>query len=81
MYVNKCMYICVSLTAEQFTTMKAQINKVNEGAILVSLFNEKRIVSQKWFTTKLKAVNFCKKYNYEVGEMPLHIDEGMKYEN
>ena len=27
--------------------MKAQINKVNEGAVLVSLYNETRIVSQK----------------------------------
>ena len=32
--------------------MKAQINKVNEGAVKVSLFNEKRIVNQKWFDTE-----------------------------
>ena len=54
--------------------MKAQINKVNEGAVKVSLFNEKRIVNQKWFDTERKALNFCKKYNYEVCQMNEDID-------
>ena len=59
--------------------MKAQINKVNEGAILVVLFNNERIVNQKWFNTERKANNFCAKYKYEVCEMPENIDYAEKY--
>ena len=54
--------------------MKAQINKVNENAIMVSLFNEIRVVSQKWFDTEKKANNYCKKYNYEICIMPENVD-------
>ena len=54
--------------------MKAQINKVNEGAVLVSFYNETRIVSQKWFDTERKAINYCTKYKYEICQMSENID-------
>ena len=59
--------------------MKAQVNKVNEGAVVVSLYNEKRVVSQKWFDSERKANNFVKKYNYEVCNMPETIDCSEKF--
>ena len=59
--------------------MKTQINKVNEGAVMVSLYNEKRIVSQKWFDTERKANNFCKKYKYEVCNMTENVDYAEMY--
>jgi len=54
--------------------MKAQVNKINKGAIMVSLYNEVRIISQKWFDTEKKANNYCKKYNYKICIMPDDID-------
>lgn len=60
--------------------MKAQINKLNESAIVVSLFNDKRVVNQKWFDTLKKAENFCKKYNYEICNMSKTINNSMQYE-
>ena len=61
--------------------MKAQINKVNENAILVSLFNDKRIVEQKWFDTIRKANNYCLKYKYEVCKMNDNVDYSEIYNN
>ena len=54
--------------------MKAQINKVNEGTVLVSLFNNERVVNQKWFDTERKANNFCAKYKYEICQMSKNVD-------
>jgi hypothetical protein len=60
--------------------MKAQINKVNEGAVLVSLYNDERVVNQKWFDTERKANNFCIKYNYKIENMNIEICNAMQYE-
>lgn len=59
--------------------MKAQINKVNEGCIVVSLYNAKRIINQRYFTTMRKAENFCKKYGYEIEQMNDGIDNSLIY--
>jgi len=53
---------------------KAQINKINEAAVLVSLYNKKKIISQKWFDTEKKAENFCAKYKYKICKMNENID-------
>lgn len=60
--------------------MKAQINKVNDGVVLVSLYNEKRIVNQKYFNTERQANNFCKKYNYKIENMNDEICNALQYE-
>lgn len=60
--------------------MKAQINKVNEGVVVVSLYNDKRVVTQKWFDTEKKAKNYCAKYSYKVEDMGSEICNAMQYE-
>jgi len=59
--------------------MKAQINTVNEGCVVVSIYNAKRIVNQRYFTTMRKAENFCKKYGYEIEQMNDGIDNSLIY--
>ena len=61
--------------------MKAQINKTNEGCVVVSIYNAKRIVNQRHFTTLRKAENFCKKYGYEIEQMDESIDYSLIYTN
>jgi len=61
--------------------MKAQINTVNEGCILVSIYNAKRIVNQRYFTTLRKAENFCKKHGYEIQQIDESIDYSLMYTN
>ena len=55
--------------------MKAQINTLNSGCILVSLYNTKRIVDQKYFKTDRKAINYCNKYGFEITAMNEAIDD------
>lgn len=59
--------------------MTAQINNVNNGVVIVSLFNSIRIVDIKYFDTKRKANNFCKKYKYPIGIMNDNICCSLKY--
>ena len=60
--------------------MKAQINTLNAGCILLSIYNTKRIVNQKYFETDRKAINYCKKYGFEIIAMNEAIDESMMFE-
>ena len=60
--------------------MKAQINTLNSDCILVSLYNTKEIVDQKYFETERKAINYCKKYSFEIIAMNEDIDESMMFE-
>lgn len=44
----------------------AQLNRLNGSSVLVSIYNPNRIVTQKFFDSELKALNYCKKYGYEI---------------
>lgn len=60
--------------------MKAQINTLNSDCILVSLYNTKEIVDQKYFETRRKAINYCKKYSFEIATMSGAVDESRMFE-
>ena len=60
--------------------MKAQINKLGEDVTIVSIYNNVRIVNQKYFDTERKAKNYCAKYGYEIANMSKEIDYSLVYE-